>query len=235
MDFSINVFGALRITENITIYITETLLVMWIIIALLSAFAIIVRIKSKNWDAMKRPSVLQNIVEFAVDAFENLFKSSSSTKVLNLAPWFFTLFVFLVFANTIGVTGLRPPTADWSLTFPLAMVSFVLIQYAGIKHRPKGYFKNLMGPIVLFKVIPVFLPLNLMGEVSKPIALSFRLFGNVLGGLILMSLLYALAPIFFRIGLPAFLHAYFDIAVGILQAFIFTVISITFIGLSAED
>jgi len=235
MDFSIQVFGAIEITDSITIYVTETLLVMWIIIVLLSSFAIFVRIKSKKWEAMTKPTGLQNVVEFAVDSFEGLFKGSSSTKVMYLVPWFFTLFVFLVVANTIGVTGLRPPTADWSLTFPLAMVSFVLIQYAGIKHRPKGYFKNLMGPVVLFKILPVFLPLNLMGEMAKPIALSFRLFGNVLGGLILMSLLYALAPIFFLIGPPALLHAYFDVAVGILQAFIFTVISITFIGLSAED
>jgi len=228
MDFSIRVFTGIRITDGIVIYITETLVVMWIIMALLIAFSLIVYIKSRKWDAMARPRGLQNVMEFLVSSFEGLFKNSASERVQYLAPWFFTLFAFLIFANTIGVTGLRPPTADWSMTFPLAMASFVLIQFVGIRHRPKEYLKGLMQPIFLF------LPINLIGEFAKPIALSFRLFGNILGGLILMSLLYALAPFILTLGIPAVLHAYFDVAVGILQAFIFTVISISFVGLAAE-
>ena len=233
MDFSIGVYGEVRITDNVTVYITETLLVMWLIIALLITFAVIVKIKSRKWDPMGKPSGLQNFVEFLVSAFEGLFKNSAGEKVIYLAPWFFTLFTFLIIANTIGVTGLRPPTADWSMTFPLALTSLVLIQYAGLRHRPKNYLRGFLQPH--WAVAFLFLPINLMGEFAKPIALSFRLFGNILGGMILMSLLYGLTPLVFRLGFPAFLHAYFDIAVGILQAFIFTVISITFVGLAAED
>jgi len=234
MDFSIQIFGEINITDNLTIYITETLIIMWIIIAAFIALAITVRVKSRKWDAMAKPTGLQNLMEFLITGFEGVFLSSAGKKVLYLAPYFFTLFAFLIVANTIGVLGVRPPTADWSMTFPLALMSFILIQFSGIRHRPKGYIKDLLGPLV-FGFIPVFLPLNIMGELSKPIALSFRLFGNILGGLILMSLLYELAPLVFRLGLPAVLHAYFDIAVGILQAFIFTVISIAFVGLSAEE
>jgi len=233
MDFSIGVYGAVRITDSITIYITETLLVMWLVIALFVAFAVVVRIKSKKWEAMKKPSGLQNAVEFLVTGFEGMFKNSAGDTVIYLAPWFFTLFAFLIVANTIGVLGLRPPTADWSMTFPLALTSLILIQYAGLRHRPKNYLKGFLKPH--WAVAFLFLPINLMGELAKPIALSFRLFGNILGGLILMSLLYTLPPFVFRIGFPAFLHAYFDIAVGILQAFIFTVISITFVGLAATE
>ena len=234
MDFSIQYFGEINITDNLTIYITETLIIMWVIIAAFIALALTVHVKSKKWDAMKKPTGLQNLMEMLVSGFENMFKSSAGTKVSYLAPYFFTLFGFLIIANIVGVLGVRPPTADWSLTFPLAMVSFILIQYSGLRHRPKGYFKDLLGPLVL-KFLPVFFPMNVMGELAKPVALSFRLFGNVLGGLILMSLLYELAPLVFRLGLPAVLHAYFDIAVGILQAFIFTVISVAFVGLSAEE
>lgn len=234
MDFSIQVFGEINITDNLTIYITDSIIIMWIIIAALIALAITVRIKSRKWDAMARPSGLQNLMELLVSGFENLFQSSAGKTVAYLAPYFFTLFAFLIISNIVGVLGVRPPTADWSMTFPLALISFILIQYSGIRHRPKGYFKDLLGPLVL-KFIPIFLPINIMGELAKPIALSFRLFGNVLGGLILMSLLYEMAPLAFRLGLPAVLHAYFDIAVGILQAFIFTVISIAFVGLSAEE
>ena len=234
MDFSIQVWGEINITDSLTIYVTDTLIIMWIIIAAFIALAVTVRVKSRKWDAMKKPVGLQNVMEFLVSGFEGIFQNSAGKKVLYLAPYFFTLFAFLLVSNTIGVFGVRPPTADWSMTFPLALTSFVLIQYSGFRHRPKGYAKGLLGPLV-FGFIPVFLPINIMGEIAKPIALSFRLFGNILGGLILMSLLYELAPLVLTLGIPAVLHAYFDIAVGILQAFIFTIISITFVGLSAED
>lgn len=229
MDFGIRIFREIQITENITFYLTETLAVTWIIVVALSIFAVIVGIKARKWEAMAKPSGLQNVIEFAVETFEGFFRSSSSVKVVNLAPWFFTLFVFLVFANTIGVTGMRPPTADWGMTFPLAVSSLILFQYAGLKHRPKNYLKGFFRPVF------VFFPINLIGEFAKPIALSFRLFGNVLGGVILLSLVYGISPLVLQLGFPAFLHAYFDIAAGILQAFIFMMLSITFVGLAAED
>jgi len=229
MDFSIRVFRSIEITDNVAIYITETLVVTWIIIAILIAFALLIRIKLRKWEVMTRPSGLQNFVEFAVETFEKFFKDNSSLKVSYLAPWFFTLFVFLLISNMIGVAGLRPPTADWGMTFPLAVTSFLLMQFAGLRYRPKNYFKSFFKPIFLF------FPLNIMGELAKPVALSFRLFGNVLAGVIIISLLYGMAPLLFRLGVPVFLHAYFDIISGLLQAFIFTVLSIAFVGLAAED
>lgn len=229
MDFGIRIYRTIHVTDDLYFHITETLVVSWIIIAILIALAIVVRVKSSKWDVTNKPTGLQNVVEMAVDAFENFFASSASSKVSYLAPWFFTVFVFIAFANMTGVVGLRPPTADWGVTFPLAMSSLVLFQYAGLRYRPKNYIRGFFQPIFLF------LPINLLGELAKPVALSFRLFGNVLGGVILISILYGMAPFILRIGFPAFLHAYFDIAVGVLQAFIFCVLSITFVGLAAEE
>jgi len=229
MDFNIRVFHEIQVSDTITFLITETTVSTWIIMGLMLLFGIVVRVKSAKWyaDPMAKPSGLQNFVELCVDTFDGFFKSNAGDKVHKLAPWFFTLFAFLLVANLIGATGLRPPTADWGMTFPLALSSFFLIQYAGIRHRPKAYLKSLCEPIF------IFLPLNIMGELSRPISLSFRLFGNVLGGLILLSLLYGLAPFVLRIALPIPLHMYFDLAAGALQAFIFTVLSLTFIGIAA--
>jgi len=229
MDFPIRIFRYIEITDNITFYITETLAVTWIIIFILTMFAIIVRIKLRKWELMTVSPGLQNFVEFTVETFERFFKNSSSPKVSYLAPWFFALFVFLLVSNMVGVIGLRPPTADWGMTFPLAVTSFLLMQFAGLRHRPKNYFKSFFKPVFLF------FPLNVVGELAKPVSLSFRLFGNVLAGVILVSLLYGIAPLLFRLGFPIFLHAYFDIISGLLQAFIFTILSITFVGLAAED
>ena len=228
MDFAIGVFSEFEI-GGLTFKITETLVTTWIIAALLFIFAIIVRIKSAKWNAMDKPTGLQNFVEMCVGGFEGFFKSNAGTKLSYLSPWYFSLFVFLIFSNMIGVTPLRPPTADWGMTFPLAFTSFVFLQFAGFRYRPVNHIKGFFAPIFLF------FPMNLLGELAKPVALSFRLFGNILGGLILMSLLYGIAPIAVQFLLPTFLHLYFDIAAGLLQAFIFVVLSLAFLGLAAED
>ena len=228
MEFTIGVFGRFQI-GNLTFRITETTVGIWIVMAILIAFAIVVRVKSKNWDATKKPEGLQNFIELCVGGFINFFNNTAHAKVSFLTPWFFTLFTFLFISNMIGVIGIRPPTADWGLTFPLAFVSFCLIQFSGLYSRPKSYLKGIFlepSPWAAF----FFAPLNIIGECVKPVALSFRLFGNVLGGMILLSLLYGLAPLVVRFILPLPLHIYFDLASGLLQAFIFTVLSLAFIG-----
>jgi len=229
MDFAIRVFGSVSI-GGVEFLITETLLSTWIVMAILVSLAVLVRVKSKKWVSTGKPTGLQNAVEFAVDAFSGLVKGNAGEKMAHLTPWLFTLFVFLILSNMIGVVGIRPPTADWGMTFPLAFASFMMFQYAGLRYRPKGYLKG-----ILLEPIFLFAPINIMGEIAKPVALSFRLFGNILGGMVLMSLLYGLAPVVLRFVLPIALHMYFDLAAGALQAFIFTVLSLTFLGLAAED
>ncbi|MCL2456034.1 MAG: F0F1 ATP synthase subunit A [Defluviitaleaceae bacterium] len=227
MNFDINVFARFKINETIEFLVTETTRNTWIVMALLLILAIIVRIKSNSWDPMKKPTGLQNFIEMCVDSWEKFYLSNANDKVMYLAPWFFTLFAFLLVSNLIGITGLRPPTADWGMTFPLAVSSFFLIQFAGIRHRPKAYLKG-----IFLEPVFVFAPLNIIGELARPISLSFRLFGNVLGGMILLSLLYSLP---YMVVLPIPLHLYFDLASGALQAVIFTVLSITFVGIASAD
>ena len=189
MDFAIRIFGRINFSDGIGINITDTTISTWVVMAILLIFAIIVRVQSRKWDAYKKPTGLQNILELAVDAFEGLYKGNAGTKMSFLTPWFFSLFAFIIFSNIIGLFGIRPPTADWGMTFPLAVTSFILIQYSGFRYRPKEYLKGLCQPIILF------LPLNIMGELARPVSLSFRLMGNILGGVVLLSLLYGLAPV----------------------------------------
>ena len=225
MEFNIGVFH--RFGELFRI--SETTIGIWIVAAVLIALCLYVRAKSKKWDGTKKPEGFQNFMELCVDGFSNFFNGTAHKKMAFLAPWFFTLFTFLFLSNILGVFGLRPPTADWGLTFPLAFVSFCLIQFSGLYSRPKSYLKGIFlepSPWTAF----FFAPLNIIGELVRPVALSFRLFGNILGGFILMSLLYGLAPRILTLGLPVPLHMFFDLAVGLLQAFIFTVLSLAFIG-----
>ena len=146
-----------------------------------------------------------------------------------LGPWFFTLFIFILVSNIGGIfPGFRPPTADWSMTIALALGTFVLIQAMGVKFRGAEYIKGLFRPVFLF------FPINMIGELARPISISFRLFGNMLAGLIMMSLLYSLAPLVAKFGFPAALHAYFDIFAGMLQTYIFVTLSISFIADAAK-
>jgi F-type H+-transporting ATPase subunit a len=82
---------------------------------------------------------------------------------------------------------------------------------------------------------PIFFPLNLIGELAKPVSLSFRLFGNVLSGTIILTLYYGLTPRLVQFGIPAILHAFFDVAFGAIQTYIFVIISLMYVKTAASD
>jgi F-type H+-transporting ATPase subunit a len=214
------------IGDKIDLWITESIINMWIIMAVMIVFAVVVRIKLKNFKEV--PKGFQNIVEMMIEAFDGFVSSTAGPKMLILGNWYFMVFAFLILSNLSGMFTLRPPTADWTVTFTFALSTFIMIQIMGIKFRGKAYLKSFFEPFA------VFFPLNLIGELARPVALSFRLFGNILSGLILMGVVYELLPWFVKLGIPAALHAYFDLFIGLIQAYIFTVLSVAFIGAAAE-
>lgn len=212
---------------GVEIWITDTTISTWIIMGILIAFAVFVRIKVCTFKEV--PRGFQNAIEAIVEVFENYLRSTVGDKLMFLGNWFFTLFLFILLSNLSGlIPGMRTPTADWSMTFGLALVTFMLIQIMGMKFRGFNYVKSFFQPFF------VFLPINIIGELARPISISFRLFGNMLAGLIMMSLIYALIPIFAQVLVPAALHAYFDVFSGVLQAYIFVTLSMTFIAGAAE-
>ena len=225
MDFDVRNFGVINIGP-IEVWITETLIVTWIIIAILTLFAIIVRIKLRSFT--DEPKGFQNFIELTVEGFGKFFDNSAGEKLSVLGGWFFTVFAFLLVSNTIGIFGVRPPSADWPLPLGLALITFILIQVVGLRYRGWGYLKSFFEPFF------PFFPINVLGELARPISLSFRMFGNVLGGMILLQLVYGIAPVVLRFILPWALHVYFDIVSGMLQAFIFTVLSLTYLGVVSK-
>jgi len=222
----LNIFG-------IEVWITDTTISTWIIMGVLIAFAIVVRIKVRNFKEV--PTGFQNVVEALVETFEGYLRTTIGDKLMFLGSWFFTVFLFILLSNLSGLLpGMRPPTADWSMTVGLALVTFFFIQGMGIKYRKAQYVKDLFAPFPWWCPFPLFLPINVIGELARPISLSFRLFGNMLAGLIMMSLIYALFPVFAQFLVPAALHAYFDLFSGVLQTYIFVTLSMTFISGAAE-
>ena len=228
IDLEIKNHAVLRLF-GLDVWITDTMISTWIIMGILIAFAIVVRIKVNKFKEV--PKGFQNVIEALVETFDNYLRTTVGDKLMFLGNWFFTLFIFILLSNLSGlIPGMRTPTADWSMTVGLALVTFFMIQIMGIWYRKGKYFKDLFAPLPWWCPIPLFLPINVIGELARPISLSFRLFGNMLAGLIMMSLIYMLFPVAITFVVPAALHAYFDLFSGVLQTYIFVTLSMTFVA-----
>jgi F-type H+-transporting ATPase subunit a len=229
-------FGAHKLIEfSNGVYITETVVNTWLIMILLVVVSIILTRKMKLI-----PDGKQSAAEILVGLMNSLVGSSMGKDKLRYTPYMGTLMIYLVVANLWGLTGLRAPTADLNTTFALSLLTFVMIHGFAIKKKgPFGWFKDtFLSPVALMA------PLNMISEVATPVSLAFRLFGNITGGMIIMSLIYgALGSIFssflpipiFMAAIPAVLHAYFDVFAGVLQAFIFTMLTMVFVSMSLDD
>jgi F-type H+-transporting ATPase subunit a len=182
------------------------------------------------------PKGLQSYAELIVEYVYKFVKETMGKHNMAFAPFIGTLFLFLLFANALGLIGLRPVTADMNATFALAIIVFFLIQINSIRSRGFGhYLKHFAEPY------PFMLPIKIMEEFTFPISLSFRLFGNILAGVIIMDLAFSALkslslktlhlPIpLLQTVIPLPLNAFFDIFEPILQAFVFTMLTMSFIA-----
>lgn len=216
------------LTDYIFITINDTLISTWLIGALLIALAIVVRIKIKNFKAVPETK-FQNIIEAIVEMFDNYVVSIMTKRYRYFGPWFFGLFIFFLLSNLSGLTGLRNPTADLALTLSMGITTLVLMQFVGIKDNTRAHFKSYLAPVF------IFLPLNIASDLAKAVSLSMRLFVNILSGMFLMGFIYYVFPWFLSIGIPGGLSLFFDVFMGVLQAFIFVTISMFYIAMNTPE
>lgn len=216
---------------GITINITETIIISW---GIMIGLTILVLFLTHNM-TKKAERKRQVIAEFLVETVDNLIESTMSKKyVSSFGPYIAALFASSIFGSLVSLVGLRSVTSDYSTTLAWALVTFVMIQRASIKSNGiGGYLKGFINP------------LNIISEVSTPVSMSFRHFGNIGGGSIITSLLYfaltslstaiGLAVPVFTIGIPAVLSIYFDLFSGFMQAFIFIMLTMANISNAAGD
>ena len=212
--FSYEAFGQ-------TFWITTTHVGMIIITALFIVLGLVAHHRMKN--AEEIPGTLQNILELIVEMLDKLVHTNMGKNAGKFANYIATLFLFVLISNISGIFGLRSPTADYGVTLMLALITFAMIQFNGIKHQKLGHFT------ALFKPIPLLFPINLIGELATPLSMSLRLFANMLSGTIILALWYGLIPIFLKIGVPAFLHVYFDLFSGCIQTYVFCMLTMIFV------
>ena len=153
------------------------------------------------------------------------------------APKFYnyigTVFIFILFSNISGLLGLRPPTADYGVTLPLALITFTLIHVNKWKYqKPMTIWEDYCSPLP--KWLPIWAPINLISNLAVPVSLSLRLFANVLSGTAMMALVYGLLK-WVAIGWPAALHVYFDLFSGAIQTYVFCMLTMTYISNEIGD
>lgn len=212
------------------IYLTTTHISMIIVIASILVFAIFANRAIKKADPNKVPGPFLNVVELIVESLDGMVASSmGSKKALKFRNYVSALFFFILVCNLSGLLGLRPPTADYGVTFPLAVMTWVLIQFNGFKYQKFGKIKALFEPIFLF------FPMNLISEFSTPVSMSLRLFGNILSGTVMMGLIYGLLPRVLTLVWPAALHAYLDVFSGAIQTYVFCMLTMCFVSDAIGD
>ena len=227
--------------------ISETIVVSWIVMILITGFCIWLTHDLKVENISKR----QALAELLVEKANNFVIGNMGEKFRYFIPFVAALFVTSVVSNLISLIGLRSPTADLSTEAAWAVIVFIMITYQKIKAGGVGgYLKGFTQPI------PILTPFNILSELATPISMACRHFGNILSGVVINALLYgALAvassallglipgivgdllsriPIL-DVGIPAVLSVYFDWFSGVMQAFIFCMLTTMDIANAAEE
>jgi F-type H+-transporting ATPase subunit a len=201
--------------------VTGVIVATWLTMGLLVALAGVVRLRLRRVD----PGPLQQVLEALVDWMRHEVRDIIRRDPAPYLPLVASLFLFIFLSNVSGqvtplLPGLRPPTADLNTTAALATVVFVAVPLFGIASRGVGsYLKTYLQPTW------ILLPFNIISELSRTLALAMRLFGNVMSADIIVGVLIAVVP--FLLPVPMM---FLTLVTGTVQAYIFTVLAIVYIG-----
>ena len=212
--------------------ITETVVVSWVVMVILIAASVILTHRLKVI-----PAGPQVFLEAGIGFLNDFAKKHFGSFSKYLGPYMGSLFLFLLLSNIISVLSplelkifghefiplfiIRPPTRDINVTASLALISILLIIVCGLMSRGvKGWFRNFLHPT------PIMLPFNIMEYGTRLISLTLRLFGNILGTYVIMTMIESLLPV----ALPMVFALYFDFFDGLIQAGIFVFLTSLYIS-----
>ena len=223
--------------------ISETMVVSWIVMILITGLCIWLTHDLKEENISKRQALAELIVEKA----NSFVVGNMGEKFRYMIPFVAALFATSVVSNLISLIGLRSPTADLSTEAAWAIVVFIMITAQKIKtNGVGGYLKGFTTPIA------VMTPFNILSELATPVSMACRHFGNILSGVVINGLIYAALAVassalfkflpwglnqipFLDVGVPAILSVYFDWFSGVMQAFIFCMLTVMYIANAASE
>jgi F-type H+-transporting ATPase subunit a len=204
------------------LHVNATLLFTWLVMLLLGAGSWLV---TRRLSSGPRISRWQNLLEVVVQGMRDQIREVSRQEPGDYLPFVGTLFLFIGVSNLLAVVpGFRPPTGSLSTTTALAICVFVAVPLFGVAREGVGaYLRQYIRPT------PLMLPFNVIGEISRTVALAVRLYGNIMSGTIIAGILLSLAPFFFPI-----LMQLLGLVTGLIQAYIFAVLAMVYIASAAS-
>ncbi|MBW1714079.1 MAG: F0F1 ATP synthase subunit A [Deltaproteobacteria bacterium] len=194
----------------------------WIVMGIMIAFGLL---------ATRRlgliPNPLQTLAELMVGGFMNLANDALEEKGRTFFPLILTLFLFLILSNWLGIIPfLSEPSKDLNTPLGLGVMGFFIAHYVGLRTKGlKNYLKGYCEPIFFMA------PLNIIGELAKVVSISFRLYGNIMGGAIIIVVV---SDLVYHLILPPFLYGFFGLFVGSIQAFVFTMLTLVYISVQMK-
>ena len=192
--------------------VRDTVVSTWIMMTIIVGAAAVI--------GRRRPMALEMVVDFLVDTISSVMGRPAEPYL----PFLGTLAIFIAVANVIGAMPIIvTPTRDINTPLAMALIVFFSVHYFGIRAKGVvGYFKDMASPIFM-------LPLEIVGQLSRTLSLTLRLFGNVLSTELIVAVVFALVPLIVPLPLIAF-----SMLTGVLQAYIFTVLATVYIGAGLE-
>lgn len=198
--------------------INATLVYTWLTIALLAGLA---RWATRNLSTTGELSPWQNLLEVLVEGVQHQIQDIARQDPGPFLPFIATLFLFIAACTLLAIVpGYEPPTGSLSTTTALALSVFCAVPFYGVRrHGWRGFLHLYLEPT------PLMLPLNIIGELARTVALAVRLYGNVMSGAVVGAILLLITPLAF----PALMHA-LELLTGLIQAYIFAVLATVFIA-----
>ena len=205
-------FDAWGIPINATVFYT------WVVMALLTVFAILI---TRNLRPDVPPNRWRTILEVIVQGIESQIEEVTGRRERHLLHYAGTLFLFVAVSNLLLVVpGFTPPTASLSTTPALALSVLIAVPLFGITSRGLGgYLGTYLEPS------PIMLPFNIISEVSRGISLAIRLYGNIMSGAVIAAILLSVAPFFFPVVMDVL-----GLLTGLIQAYIFAILATVYIS-----
>ena len=216
--------------DRVTVFgysLSYTIIYTWVAMAILIIAALIIRLTVfKN--PKENPGGAQNAVEMVVETISKYTNAQAHGTGELLCSYILTIGSLLVMSAFLELFRLRPPTADITMTFALAIMTFALINVYGIKRKGVwGRIKSLAKPT------PIVFPFRIISDLAIPVSLACRLFGNMLGGMIVIDLLY-MALGSNAVAIPSVTGLYFNAFHPLIQTYIFVTLTLTFINEAIE-
>jgi F-type H+-transporting ATPase subunit a len=205
------------------VFNTETIIMTWIVMAALILFGFLATRKIGFL-----PNPFQVVGEAMVKTFHGLSRDALDEKLgRTYFPLVCSLFMFLVLSNWLGtIPKLSEPTKDLNTPLGLGIMGFFIAHYAGIRAKGfKDYAKEYLEPMFFMA------PLNVISELSKVVSISFRLYGNIVGGAIIILVV---SHLIYSLVLPPLLLCFFNLFIGTIQAFVFTMLTLVYISVQVK-